>query len=78
MTSTTSTWSDIATAPKDRHIDLWAKCWIASTDSFNEQRFPDCSWWKADSMGAWGDHWNGVPKGWRPTHWMDRPAPPGA
>jgi hypothetical protein len=74
--STAQHWSPIETAPKDRKIDLWAKHWLASRDEFAAERFPDCRWWNKDVMGSWDEHWHGLPKGWRATHWMDIPDGP--
>ena len=71
-------WQDIASAPKDRKIDLWAKIWLAEKDSFQFERFPDCRHSNGDSMCNVAPSWSGLPKGWRPTHWMDRPAGPDA
>ena len=66
----------MANAPKDRKVDLWAKHWNAERDRFEFDRFPNCRWWKADSMGSWKEHWHDLPNGWFPTHWMDAPSGP--
>ncbi len=72
-------WHDIETAPKDRKVDLWAKIWLADGDRFVGERFPDCRWDGGDSMCNRGASWNGLSKGWRATHWRERPeAPEGA
>jgi len=54
-------WHDIETSPREGTFDVWAKRWIAISDSFEHKRFPDCHWR--------GTYIGGVPKGWRPTHW---------
>ena len=71
-----SVWQSMANAPKDRKVDLWAKHWNAERDRFEFDRFPNCRWWKADSMGSWKEHWHDLPNGWFPTHWMDAPSGP--
>lgn len=71
-------WQGIETAPEDRRIDLWAKIWLADGDLFEERRFPDCQWFYRDRTGSVVKSWDGLPKGWRATHWMDIPAGPAA
>ncbi|MEH3117142.1 MAG: hypothetical protein PGN25_05900 [Methylorubrum populi] len=69
-------WNDIETAPKDRKVDLWGKIWLADGDRFVGERYPDCWWDSGDSMGNRKPEWSGLPKGWRATHWMERPDAP--
>lgn len=65
-------WKLIDSAPRDGTVvDVWAKCWRPSTDTFEFRRFSSC-WWKL-SYGT--NEWVNVDKGWYPTHWM--PIPPG-
>lgn len=71
-----SDWYAIASAPKDRKIDLWAKIWIARSDKFEAERFPDCRWDVGDSMCNRRPSWSGLPKEWHPTHWMEKPNGP--
>lgn len=69
-------WKPIKSAPKDRKIDLWAKIWLADGDRFTAERFPDCRWDTGDSMCNRGPSWSNLPKGYHPTHWMERPEGP--
>lgn len=70
-------WQPISTAPKDgTKVDLWAKCWLASSDSFTTRRFTDCWWTKGDSITGRREHWMGFDDGWCATHWMKQPDPP--
>ena len=62
------TWQPIATAPKDRVIDLW---------SAEGGRYPDAIWDVCCDAEGWtdaNDHRSLA--GYRFTHWMDRPAGP--
>jgi hypothetical protein len=62
------TWQPIATAPKDRVIDLW---------SAEGGRYPDAIWDVSCDAEGWtdaNDHRSLA--GYRFTHWMDRPAGP--
>lgn len=62
------TWQPIATAPKDRVIDLW---------SAEGGRYPDAIWDVHYDIEGWtdaNDHRNLA--GYRFTHWMDQPAGP--
>ncbi|HAM23215.1 MAG TPA: hypothetical protein DCQ04_13295 [Actinobacteria bacterium] len=69
-------WQDIASAPTDRRIDLWAKAWLPAFDRFESQRFPNCRWMSGDSMRNLKPYWLNLDKGWFPTHWQPLPAPP--
>lgn len=76
MSDPSSPWQPIETAPQDRAVDLWAKRWSASTDTFETRRFPNCRHMQPDSLSNRGPYWMDLPDGWRPTHWMDAPAGP--
>jgi hypothetical protein len=71
-------WQAIETAPKENsvRIDLWAKCWLPAFDEFAFQRFPNCYWYKGDSMCNVDSHWMNLDKNWHATHWMNIPSGP--
>jgi hypothetical protein len=70
-------WQPIETAPKDgTKIDLWAKIWIAATDTFSEERFPFCYWRKDDNVTGRGAGWVNLNNSYYPTHWMPIPEGP--
>jgi hypothetical protein len=70
-------WQPISDAPKDgTKVDLWAKRWIASTDSFIHTRATDCFWVKEDFMGNSPARWANLPSEWCATHFMLLPEPP--
>ena len=71
-----SQWQPIATAPKNRHVDLWAKTWRATFDDFIYQRFPRCVWSSGDQMINRAPYWINLGEGWYPTHWMPIPEGP--
>lgn len=71
-------WQDIASAPNDRKIDLWAKSWLSDADRFIFERFPDCRYDKGDSMCNRAPSWRGLPDRWHATHWRDVPLSPEA
>jgi hypothetical protein len=62
------TWQPIATAPKDRVIDLW---------SLEGGRYPDAIWDVHCGVEGWTDaNDHRSLEGYSFTHWMDRPAGP--
>lgn len=65
-------WESISTAPKDgTKIDLWAKIWIAGSDSFSYERFPNCFWITDDSLTGRGAKWVNLNANYHPTHWSE-------
>lgn len=75
--SMNTNWQPIDTAPKDgTKIDIWAKTWAASSDTFQFERFTNCLWMKGDSMSGSSARWLNVPTSYHPTHWMPLPEPP--
>jgi len=58
-------WHMIETAPIDGRFDVWAKRWVAKSDTFEQRRFTDCYWRST--------HIYGCPKEWKPTHWFPIP-----
>lgn len=72
-TQTTKGWRPIKTfAGQYGHIDVWAKKWDATTDTFSEKRFVSVS---PNGHGQLlGPHNYG--DGWFATHWMPEPRGP--
>lgn len=70
-------WCSIETAPKDgTKIDIWAKTWLPDKDEFVGRRFPDCYWYKPPWDSNKQPGWEGIPAGYRPTHWKPLPESP--
>jgi len=69
-------WRPIASAPKDRTIDIAAKHWNPRTDKFEMARFTDCKWFVPDPMTKREPHFYGVAADWRPVYWMEIPDVP--
>lgn len=69
-------WALMTTAPRDgRPVDLWAKTWLAATDSFIYDRFPRCVWDDGDTMCNVKAGWTNLPKEWYPVAWYRVPHP---
>ena len=69
-------WRDMDTAPKDgTRVDMYAKTWVAKTDSFSYRRFTDCHWVTLNRVTGDG-FWRGLDKKYSPTHWMLTPEEP--
>lgn len=69
-------WQPIATAPRDRRVDLWAEKWSPGVENTRGGRFADCLWSNGGSIGRPAASWKRLPVGWRATHWMEPAAPP--
>jgi len=68
LTPTMNDWQPIASAPKDRVIDLW---------SVEGGRYPDAVWGVCGDTEGWTDaNDHRSLEGGAFTHWRDRPAPP--
>lgn len=68
-----SEWKTIASAPKDKDIQLWGR-WQGGPG----QWFPFCFF--SIETGAWfssaSDDFRQFDEGWEFTHWMPFPSPP--
>lgn len=67
-------------APKNgSSFDVWAKCWLSSTDTFIHRRMIDCRYDRPfdSSFDSAKTELRGIEKGWVATHWMPLPAAPG-
>lgn len=72
-----SEWQPIETVLKDgTPVDLWAKRWLADSDTFISVRFANFLW--VPTLGKFrSERGQGLfPIEWRPTHWKPLPEPP--
>lgn len=67
-------WQSMETAPKDgTKVDLLAKRWRATDDTFWFERFPDCFWMVHDSLTSRKPYWANLNNDYHPVGWMPIP-----
>ncbi|WP_162560888.1 hypothetical protein [Methylobacterium durans] len=71
---TATSWQPIATAPRDRLIEIRAERWIASTERMRVETFAGCKWCEGGSVRHPAPYWRRLPRGWVPTHWREAPS----